>query len=86
MSSETIFLLGKQAFQLGYRRLEWRCHALNAKSVGAARDQFYKEISSPFLAKTKKVDLLQNYVYILALIKELAFFCLYAKNNREISL
>ena len=31
-ASEAIFLLMRQAFELGYRRLEWKCNALNAGS------------------------------------------------------
>jgi RimJ/RimL family protein N-acetyltransferase len=35
-ASETIYLLGKLAFELGYRRLEWKCNAANARSKRAA--------------------------------------------------
>jgi RimJ/RimL family protein N-acetyltransferase len=36
-ATEAIFLLARHAFdELGYRRLEWRCNALNAKSRRAA--------------------------------------------------
>jgi RimJ/RimL family protein N-acetyltransferase len=36
-ASEAIFLLARHAFdELGYRRLEWKCNALNAASRGAA--------------------------------------------------
>jgi RimJ/RimL family protein N-acetyltransferase len=36
-ATEAIFLLARHAFDnLGYRRLEWRCNALNAKSRRAA--------------------------------------------------
>jgi RimJ/RimL family protein N-acetyltransferase len=36
-ATEAIFLLARHAFdQLGYRRLEWKCNALNAKSRRAA--------------------------------------------------
>ncbi|KKK19916.1 hypothetical protein AOCH_002524 [Aspergillus ochraceoroseus] len=37
-ATEAIYLLARHAFQdLGYRRLEWKCHALNAGSQRAAR-------------------------------------------------
>jgi RimJ/RimL family protein N-acetyltransferase len=36
-ATEALFLLMDQAFQLGYRRLEWKCHALNAASRRAAQ-------------------------------------------------
>ena len=36
-ATEAIYLLAKHAFEeLGYRRLEWKCNALNAPSRGAA--------------------------------------------------
>ena len=35
-ASEAIFLLLQQAFALGYRRVEWKCDALNAPSRAAA--------------------------------------------------
>ncbi len=36
-ATETIFLLARHAFdELGYRRLEWKCNALNAPSRAAA--------------------------------------------------
>jgi RimJ/RimL family protein N-acetyltransferase len=36
-ATEAIFLLARHAFDdLGYRRLEWKCNALNAASRGAA--------------------------------------------------
>ncbi len=36
-ATETIFLLAANAFdELGYRRLEWKCNALNAASRRAA--------------------------------------------------
>jgi len=36
-ATEAIFLLARQAFDgLGYRRLEWKCNALNAPSRAAA--------------------------------------------------
>jgi RimJ/RimL family protein N-acetyltransferase len=39
-ATEAIFLLARHAFdELGYRRLEWKCNALNAKSRRAA-DRF----------------------------------------------
>ncbi len=36
-ATEALFLLMDRAFQLGYRRLEWKCHALNAASRRAAQ-------------------------------------------------
>lgn len=35
--TEAMYLMMREAFQLGYRRYEWKCDALNAKSQGAAR-------------------------------------------------
>ena len=35
-ATEAIFLLARHAFELGYRRLEWKCDALNAASRRAA--------------------------------------------------
>jgi RimJ/RimL family protein N-acetyltransferase len=35
-ATEAIYLLLEQAFQLGYRRCEWKCDALNAPSRAAA--------------------------------------------------
>ena len=35
-ATEALYLLMKRAFQLGYRRLEWKCNALNAQSRRAA--------------------------------------------------
>lgn len=36
-ATEALFLLIQQAFALGYRRCEWKCHALNAPSRRAAQ-------------------------------------------------
>lgn len=36
ISSETLMLLIRHAFELGYRRVEWKCDALNAPSRRAA--------------------------------------------------
>ncbi len=36
VATEAMYLLMKQAFALGYRRYEWKCDALNAKSRAAA--------------------------------------------------
>ena len=36
-ATEAIYLLADRAFQLGYRRLEWKCDALNAPSRRAAQ-------------------------------------------------
>lgn len=35
-ATEAMFLLMQQAFELGYRRYEWKCNALNAASRAAA--------------------------------------------------
>jgi RimJ/RimL family protein N-acetyltransferase len=35
-ATEAIYLLARRAFELGYRRLEWKCDALNATSRRAA--------------------------------------------------
>ena len=35
-ATEAIYLLARHAFDLGYRRLEWKCDALNARSRRAA--------------------------------------------------
>lgn len=36
MGTETIFLMATDAFKRGYRRLEWKCDSLNARSRNAA--------------------------------------------------
>ncbi len=36
-ATEAMFLMMKTAFDLGYRRYEWKCHALNAPSRAAAQ-------------------------------------------------
>lgn len=36
-ATEAMFLLMRHAFELGYRRYEWKCDALNASSRAAAR-------------------------------------------------
>ena len=36
-STEAMFLMMQRAFELGYRRYEWKCDALNAASCAAAR-------------------------------------------------
>src|SRR5690606_24175314 len=36
-ATEAMFLLMQHAFELGYRRYEWKCNALNAASRAAAR-------------------------------------------------
>ena len=36
-ATEAMFLMMKQAFELGYRRYEWKCNALNAPSRAAAK-------------------------------------------------
>lgn len=35
-STEAVYLLAKRAFDLGYRRLEWKCNSRNARSMHAA--------------------------------------------------
>lgn len=35
-NTEATYLMAKHAFSLGYRRLEWKCNALNARSRAAA--------------------------------------------------
>lgn len=35
-STEAVYLLAKWAFEMRYRRLEWKCNALNARSMRAA--------------------------------------------------
>jgi RimJ/RimL family protein N-acetyltransferase len=37
VATEAMFLMMKQAFELGYRRYEWKCDALNAASRAAAQ-------------------------------------------------
>src|SRR5262245_38289343 len=36
-ATEAMYLMMKRAFDLGYRRYEWKCHALNAASRAAAQ-------------------------------------------------
>jgi RimJ/RimL family protein N-acetyltransferase len=36
-ATEAMFLMMKSAFELGYRRYEWKCDALNARSRAAAQ-------------------------------------------------
>lgn len=36
-ATEAMFLMMRRAFQLGYRRYEWKCDLLNAKSYAAAQ-------------------------------------------------
>ena len=36
-TTEAMYLMMKRAFDLGYRRYEWKCHALNAPSRAAAQ-------------------------------------------------
>ncbi|WP_343578272.1 GNAT family protein [Pseudomonas sp.] len=36
-STEAVYLLARLSFELGYRRLEWKCNALNARSMRAAQ-------------------------------------------------
>jgi RimJ/RimL family protein N-acetyltransferase len=36
-ATEAMFLMMKRVFELGYRRYEWKCDALNAKSRAAAQ-------------------------------------------------
>jgi RimJ/RimL family protein N-acetyltransferase len=37
MATEAMYLMMKRAFELGYRRYEWKCDALNAASRAAAQ-------------------------------------------------
>ena len=37
IATEAMFLMMKRAFELGYRRYEWKCDALNAPSCAAAK-------------------------------------------------
>jgi len=37
LATEAMYLMMKRAFDLGYRRYEWKCDALNAKSRAAAQ-------------------------------------------------
>jgi RimJ/RimL family protein N-acetyltransferase len=36
-ATEAMYLMMRQAFELGYRRYEWKCHSLNAPSRAAAQ-------------------------------------------------
>lgn len=36
IATQAVYLMMKNAFDLGYRRLEWKCNALNAPSIRAA--------------------------------------------------
>lgn len=36
ISTEAMYLMMKHAFDMGYRRYEWKCNALNAPSISAA--------------------------------------------------
>ncbi|MCP8462330.1 GNAT family N-acetyltransferase [Pseudomonas sp. ZM23] len=36
-STEAVYLLARLSFELGYRRLEWKCNSLNARSMRAAQ-------------------------------------------------
>ena len=36
-ATEAMYLMMKRAFELGYRRYEWKCHSLNAASRAAAQ-------------------------------------------------
>lgn len=36
IATESMYLMMKYAFELGYRRYEWKCNALNAPSISAA--------------------------------------------------
>lgn len=36
-ATEAMYLMMRRAFELGYRRYEWKCHALNASSRAAAQ-------------------------------------------------
>lgn len=36
LATDTMFVMMREAFALGYRRYEWKCNALNAPSIAAA--------------------------------------------------
>ena len=36
-ATEAMYLMMRRAFELGYRRYEWKCHSLNAPSRAAAQ-------------------------------------------------
>ena len=42
-ATEAMFLMMKKAFELGYRRYEWKCDALNAPSRAAAKRLGFQE-------------------------------------------
>jgi RimJ/RimL family protein N-acetyltransferase len=37
VSSEAVIIMIRKAFELGFRRVAWRCHSLNAASISAAK-------------------------------------------------
>ena len=41
-ATEAMFLMMKQAFEMGYRRYEWKCNALNSPSMRAAKRLGFK--------------------------------------------
>jgi RimJ/RimL family protein N-acetyltransferase len=41
-NTEATYLMLKHAFELGYRRLEWKCHSLNERSRRAALRMHFK--------------------------------------------
>lgn len=42
VNTETTYLLLKHCFELGYRRVEWKCHSLNERSCRAALRMGFK--------------------------------------------
>ena len=61
VATEAVHLLLKTAFELGYRRCEWRCDSLNAASASAARRlgfQFEGELRQAMVVKGRNRDTL----------------------------
>ncbi|ERE00176.1 GNAT family protein [Chromobacterium sp. TRC.1.1.SA] len=59
LATESVFLLLKAAFELGYRRCEWRCDSRNAASAAAARRlgfQFEGTLRQAMVVKRRNRD------------------------------
>ncbi|MBP4050191.1 GNAT family N-acetyltransferase [Chromobacterium violaceum] len=59
LATEAVFLLLKTAFELGYRRCEWRCDSRNAASAAAARRfgfQFEGTLRQAMVVKRRNRD------------------------------
>jgi len=59
LATEAVFLLLKAAFELGYRRCEWRCDSRNAASAAAARRlgfQFEGTLRQAMVVKRRNRD------------------------------